>query len=92
MASKSASARNGRDSHGQRRGVKCYGGEKVTSGCIIVRQRGTKFIAGANVRMGKDCTLFAVAPGVVFFDKNSKRVNVLPSVPAAAAVVAAATA
>jgi len=90
MASKSASARNGRDSHGQRRGVKCYGGEKVTSGSIIVRQRGTKFIAGANVRMGKDCTLFAVAHGTVFFDKNSKRVNVIAEAPAA--VPAAATA
>ena len=84
MAGKSASARNGRDSQGQRRGVKCYGGEQVTSGSIIVRQRGTKFIAGANVRMGKDCTLFAVAPGIVFFDKNSKRVNVRMAAPATA--------
>jgi large subunit ribosomal protein L27 len=84
MAGKSASARNGRDSNGQRRGVKCYGGETVTSGSIIVRQRGTKFIAGTNVRMGKDCTLFAVAPGIVYFDKDSKRVNVRAAAPATA--------
>ena len=74
MASKAGS--NGRDSHGQRRGVKCFGGETVTPGSIIVRQVGTKFVAGANVRMGKDCTLFAVAGGVVEFDKGGKRVNV----------------
>lgn len=77
MASKASGAgRNGRDSNGQRRGVKCYGGETVTPGSIIVRQVGTKFVAGANVRMGKDCTLFSVAHGVVEFDKGSKRVNV----------------
>jgi len=92
MAAKSASARNGRDSHGQRRGVKCYGGEKVTSGSIIVRQRGTKFIAGLNVRMGKDCTLFAIAPGIVVFDKNSKRVNVRTLAPVTEPVVVAAAA
>ena len=71
------SSRNGRDSNGQRRGVKCYGGETVTSGSILVRQVGTKFIAGANVKMGKDCTLFAVKNGVVAYDKDGKRVNVL---------------
>jgi large subunit ribosomal protein L27 len=71
------SSRNGRDSNGQRRGVKCYGGETVTAGSIIVRQVGTKFVAGANVKMGKDCTLFAVKDGVVKFDKEGKRVNVL---------------
>jgi len=74
MASKAGS--NGRDSNGQRRGVKCFGGQTVTSGSIIVRQVGTKFHPGANVRMGKDCTLFAVAHGVVEFDKGGRRVNV----------------
>ncbi|HBA82647.1 MAG TPA: 50S ribosomal protein L27 [Verrucomicrobia bacterium] len=71
------SSRNGRDSNGQRRGVKRYGGQVVTSGSILVRQVGTKFIAGLNVKMGKDCTLFAVKDGVVSFDKDGKRINVL---------------
>ena len=71
-----SSSRNGRDSNGQRRGVKCYGGEKVTSGSILVRQLGTKFIPGENVKLARDCSLFAVADGVVEFDKNSKRINV----------------
>ena len=70
------SSRNGRDSNGQRRGVKCYGGETVTAGSIIVRQVGTKFVAGTNVKMGKDCTLFAIKNGVVAFDKGGKRVNI----------------
>jgi len=70
------SSRNGRDSNGQRRGVKCYGGETVTSGSILVRQVGTKFVAGSNVRMGRDCTLFAVKDGIVAYDKDGKRVNV----------------
>jgi large subunit ribosomal protein L27 len=78
MAHKKAggSSRNGRDSQGQRRGVKCYGGETVTAGSIIVRQVGTKFVAGSNVRMGRDCTLFALKHGVVEFDKHGKRVNI----------------
>ena len=71
-----SSSRNGRDSNGQRRGIKCYGGEKVTSGSILVRQLGTKFIPGENVKLARDCSLFAVADGVVEFDKNSKRINV----------------
>ena len=71
-----SSSRNGRDSNGQRRGVKCYGGEKVTSGSILVRQLGTKFIPGENVKLARDCSLFAVADGIVEFDKNSKRINV----------------
>ena len=70
------SSRNGRDSNGQRRGVKRYGGQTVTAGSILVRQLGTKFVPGANVKMGKDYTLFAVADGVVEFDKHGKRVNV----------------
>ena len=76
---KASSARNGRDSNGQRRGVKCYGGETVTAGSIIVRQVGTKFHAGQNVGMGKDCTLFALKPGVVAFDRDGRRVNVRPA-------------
>ena len=78
MAHKKAggSSRNGRDSQGQRRGVKVYGGQTVTAGSIIVRQTGSKFIAGENVKMARDSSLFALKPGVVQFDRNSKRVNV----------------
>ena len=61
------SSRNGRDSNAQFLGVKIYGGQKVTTGCIIVRQRGTKFHPGANVGIGRDYTLFAKAPGTVEF-------------------------
>jgi len=61
------SAKNGRDSHGQRRGVKRYGGQLVKAGNIITRQCGTKIHPGHNVGMGKDCTLFAKADGVVKF-------------------------
>lgn len=71
------SSRNGRDSNGQRRGVKRYGGESVISGCILVRQVGTHFTAGANVKMGRDGTLFALREGVVQFDKAGRRVNVV---------------
>lgn len=70
------SSRNGRDSHSQRLGIKRFGGEKVSAGTIIVRQRGSKFIPGVNVGKGKDWTLFALADGNVFFDKHSRRVNV----------------
>ena len=70
------STKNGRDSNAQRRGVKRFAGEKVTAGSILVRQLGTRFIAGENVKMGKDYTLFALVDGVVEFDKNGKRVNV----------------
>jgi large subunit ribosomal protein L27 len=72
------SVRNGRDSHSKRLGVKAFGGEYVTAGSIIVRQRGTKFHAGQNVGTGRDWTLFALADGRVKFDKDSSRVNVLP--------------
>ena len=61
------STRNGRDSKPKMLGVKVYGGRVVTAGSIIVRQRGTKFHAGANVGMGRDHTLFALADGVVSF-------------------------
>ena len=67
MAHKKAggSTRNGRDSESKRLGVKAFGGQAVSAGSIIVRQRGTKFHAGANVRVGKDHTLFATADGKV---------------------------
>lgn len=70
------SVRNGRDSVSKRLGVKEFGGAVVTAGSIIIRQRGTKFEAGANVGTGRDWTLFALKDGKVFFDKGSKRVNV----------------
>ncbi len=64
--------RNGRDSNAQRRGVKAYGGERVTAGSILVRQCGTKFHPGHNVGMGRDYTLFALKDGTVRFLKNRK--------------------
>jgi large subunit ribosomal protein L27 len=69
MAHKKAggSTRNGRDSNSKRLGVKCFGGETVKAGNIIVRQRGTRFHAGTNVGIGKDHTLFAKADGKVEF-------------------------
>lgn len=72
------SSRNGRDSNSQRRGIKAFGGETVTAGSIIVRQVGSKFHAGENVGQGRDWTLFALTEGRVSFDKNNRRVNVLP--------------
>ncbi len=75
-----SSSRNGRDSNGQRLGVKRYGGEFVLAGNILIRQRGTKIKPGLNVDAGKDDTLFATASGVVMFDvvRGRKRVNVMP--------------
>lgn len=73
------SSRNGRDSISKRLGVKAFGGEAVTAGSILIRQRGARWIAGANVRTGRDWTLFAVADGTVRFDKHSTRVNVDPA-------------
>lgn len=72
---------NGRDSHGQRLGVKRFGGEKVVSGAILVRQRGTKFLPGLNVGRGSDDTLFAKAAGEVRFEwvyRGKKRISVIP--------------
>jgi large subunit ribosomal protein L27 len=88
MAHKKAggSSRNGRDSPGQRLGVKKSGGESIVAGNIIVRQRGTKFHAGDNVGMGRDHTLFATADGNVQFREGYKRrtyVSVLPATDAA---------
>jgi large subunit ribosomal protein L27 len=72
------SVRNGRDSVSKRLGVKAFGGEVVRAGSIIVRQRGTKFVAGNNVGTGRDWTLFALVDGKVTFDKGSHRVNIVP--------------
>lgn len=78
------SSRNGRDSNGQRRGVKRFGGQAVTAGSILVRQVGNRFHPGANVGQGKDYTLFALVDGVVKFDREGRRVNVLAAEVAAA--------
>jgi large subunit ribosomal protein L27 len=71
------SSRNGRDSNGQRRGVKRYAGEAVRAGNILIRQVGTKFHPGQNVGQGSDYTLFALADGVVKFDRKGRRINVV---------------
>jgi len=76
------SSRNGRDSNPQHLGVKKYGGQAVTGGSIIVRQRGTKFFPGDNVGRGKDDTLFAKIDGTVQFRDRGRRgkfVNILPA-------------
>jgi large subunit ribosomal protein L27 len=83
MAHKKAggSSRNGRDSKGQRRGVKVFGGEIVRAGNIIIRQLGTRIHPGRNVGMGRDFTLFALTDGIVKYDRldrERKRVNVVP--------------
>ncbi len=75
------SSRNGRDSPGQRRGVKLFGGQTAKAGNIIVRQLGTRIFPGTNVGMGRDYTLFAKADGVICFErmgKVRKRVSVYP--------------
>lgn len=71
------STRNGRDSNAQRRGVKRFGGQRVNSGSILVRQVGTKFHAGRNVGTGKDYTLFSLIEGTVYFDREGRRINVM---------------
>lgn len=71
------SVRNGRESASQRLGIKVYGGEQVRAGGIIVRQRGTRYHPGRNVGRGKDDTLFALADGVVLFDREGRRINVV---------------
>ena len=81
MAHKKAggSSKNGRDSNAQRRGVKCFGGNKVKAGNILVRQLGTKIHPGTNVGMGKDYTLFAKIDGVVAYERlgrSRKKVSV----------------
>ena len=72
------SVKNGRDSNAQRRGIKANAGQFVTTGSIIVRQCGTKYHPGKNVKRAKDDSLFALTNGVVFFDGQSRRVNVKP--------------
>ncbi|MDP9150736.1 MAG: 50S ribosomal protein L27 [Myxococcota bacterium] len=75
------STRNGRDSNSQKRGVKVYGGEKVTAGSILVRQVGSSIHAGRNVGVAKDYTLFALVDGVVTYEWRSRaqrKVSVLP--------------
>ena len=77
-----SSTRNGRDSNPQFLGVKKYGGEKVTSGSILVRQRGTRYNPGNNVGLGKDDTLFATSDGTVQFQNRGQRgmfVHILPA-------------
>ncbi len=90
MAHKKAggSSRNGRDSHGQRRGVKAYGSETVTAGSILVRQCGTRILPGRNVGHAKDDTLFAKVDGKVvyrFSSRTKRTVDVIPSEPPASA-------
>ena len=76
------STRNGRDSNSKRLGVKTFGGETVTAGSILIRQRGTSVLPGMNVGKGKDDTLFALTDGVVNFEsirrglRNRKRINI----------------
>ena len=76
------STRNGRDSNAKRLGVKAYGGERVTAGSILIRQRGTSILPGINVGKGKDDTLYALTDGLVHFEsirrglRNRKRINI----------------
>lgn len=73
------SSRNGRDSQSKRLGVKRFGGQLINAGTIIVRQRGSKFVAGVNVGTGRDWTLFALKDGHVKFDRQGRRVNIVPA-------------
>jgi large subunit ribosomal protein L27 len=73
------SSRNGRDSNAQRRGVKRFGGEAVRAGNILVRQCGNRFHPGRNVGQGNDYTLFALIDGTVSFDREGRRINVVPA-------------
>lgn len=72
------SVKNGRDSISKRLGVKKFGSEVVVAGNIIIRQRGTKFVPGRNVGLGRDYTIFALVDGRVQFDRGGRRVNVVP--------------
>jgi len=80
------STRNGRDSNSKRLGVKAYGGEKVTAGSILIRQRGTSIMPGQNVGKGKDDTLYALTDGIVTFEcikrnlRKRKRINIYSAV------------
>jgi len=77
------SSRNGRDSHSQRLGVKAFGGQQVSGGTILVRQRGTRFKPGEHVGQGKDDTLFARASGVVQFENRGQRGRFISIIPRA---------
>jgi large subunit ribosomal protein L27 len=82
------SSRNGRDSPGQCRGVKVYGGETVQGGSILVRQLGTVIHPGTNVKLGRDFTLYSTVDGVVKYErygKSKKKVSVYPEAPVASA-------
>ena len=70
------SSRNGRDSNAQRLGIKIYGGQAITPGCIIVRQRGTRFHPGRNVGIGREHTIFSLIEGTVVFEKSGRRISV----------------
>jgi len=90
MAHKKAggSSRNGRDSNPQFRGIKCFGGERVTAGSILVRQVGTKIHPGRNVRLARDHSVYAVIDGTVTYErfgKSRKQVSVYPLAAAASA-------
>src|SRR6266446_3018440 len=74
------SVKNGRDSVSKRLGVKKFGSEMVVAGNIIVRQRGTKFLPGKNVGLGRDYTIFALLAGNLLFDRSGRRVNIDPVV------------
>lgn len=87
------STRNGRDSRGQRRGVKLFAGENARAGSILVRQLGTRIHPGKNVGMGRDYTLFALTDGVVRYDrmgKDRRRVSIVPGDATAAPETASA--
>lgn len=73
------SVKNGRDSQSKRLGVKCFGGEQVIAGNIIIRQNGTKWHPGKNVGMGRDFTIYSLVDGAVRFDRDGRRVNVDPA-------------
>ncbi|HEX6564452.1 MAG TPA: 50S ribosomal protein L27 [Chthoniobacterales bacterium] len=73
------SVKNGRDSVSKRLGVKKFGSQQVVAGNIIIRQRGTKFLPGKNVGLGRDYTIFALVDGIVRFDQKGRRVNVEPA-------------
>ncbi len=86
------SSRNGRDSAGQRRGVKVYGGEAVHAGTILVRQVGTRIHPGTNVKRGRDFTLYATVDGLVKYERLGKhrtKVSVYPATAAGAQVIPA---
>jgi large subunit ribosomal protein L27 len=79
-----SSSRNGRDSHSQRLGVKRFAGQTVTAGSVLVRQRGTRYLPGSHVGLGRDDTLFALAAGVVRFERRGRdrrQVSVEPTGP-----------